>query len=109
MRAALALILFISLATAFKLEKERPVVDDDLEKQDEANERDEGNNEVITRFKIGSWDIKFVWCALTNKNKLAVFSNQSGASPQPVATCFSALSICYMFFRFLRQVYSHPS
>ena len=54
MRAALALILFISLVTAFKLEKERPVVDDDLEKQDEANERDEGNNKVITRFKIGS-------------------------------------------------------
>jgi len=62
MRVALALILLISLATAFKLEKERPVFEDDVEKQDEANGRDEqtddeGDNEVIVRFTIGSCDI----------------------------------------------------
>jgi len=59
MRVALALILLISLATAFKLEKERPVTEDDVEKQDEANERDEhnedeGNNKVIAQFTIYS-------------------------------------------------------
>jgi len=53
------LILLISLATTFKLEKERPVFEDDVEKQDETNERDEqtedeGDNEVIVRFTIGS-------------------------------------------------------
>lgn len=78
MRVALALILLISLATAFKLEKERPVFEDDVEKQDETNERDEqtedeGDNEVIVRFTIGSWDIKLLRYALTNKNKPAVF------------------------------------
>ena len=59
MRVALALTLFISLATAFELENERPVFEDDAEKQDDANEldeqnEDEGPNEVIVRFTVGS-------------------------------------------------------
>jgi len=62
MRVVLALILLICLATAFKLEKERPVFEDDVEKLGEANERDvqnedEGQNEVIVWFIGGSWDI----------------------------------------------------
>ena len=48
MRVPLALILLISLATAFKLEKERPVSEDDVEKQDE------GDNKVIAQFTIFS-------------------------------------------------------
>ena len=72
MRVALALILLISLATAFKLEKELPVTEYDVQKQDEGNERDErnedeGNSKVIGQFTIYSWDIKLVWYALTNK------------------------------------------
>jgi len=47
MRVALALILLISLATAFKLEKERPVSEDDVEKQDEGDNKLESLEERI--------------------------------------------------------------
>lgn len=67
MRVAVAFMLLISLATAFKLEKERPVFEDEPNEQDKQNERDEpeewdeqeedeDGDKVIEQFTIDSRD-----------------------------------------------------